>query len=283
MPLYREEQAASWHSLGYVRQAAGRQEDAEKAYDRALAVEEKLVADYPTVPDYQYDLAASYTNRGVLLQTDNRLAEAEKQYAKALPLLEKLAADHPDAPPYRRQLADALLNRGALYQTTNRPWRGGQETLNRSLDPRRRLAGGERKAPGYRQDLASALLNLGTLRQMNGKSAGSGGSLPRGRRPVLELAGQIPPSPITVVLEADALNDRGNLRGAVNRPAEAGGRPGARRRPAEGCRRRNSRPSPSTARNWRAAWTSMGIFLASAGRGRRRRRPGARRSPFRNN
>jgi tetratricopeptide (TPR) repeat protein len=61
---------------------------------QALAITEKLVADFPTVPAYRTDLAGSCVNFGRLLRAQGRAQDALEWYAKAMPLLEaNLAQD----------------------------------------------------------------------------------------------------------------------------------------------------------------------------------------------
>ena len=61
MPVYRGDLALSENGLGAVLFNVNPAE-AVKAFRRAIALQEKLVADSPSVVDYQSDLAASHGN-----------------------------------------------------------------------------------------------------------------------------------------------------------------------------------------------------------------------------
>ena len=74
---YRFELAKSFNSLSLVLQSAGELRDAEEALGQAQGLYEKLVAEFPTVPEYRQELARSLNNRGpLLLDTDRRAANA---------------------------------------------------------------------------------------------------------------------------------------------------------------------------------------------------------------
>ncbi len=64
MPRYRQELAASHNNLGALFQEQGRGEEAEAAHRQALAIQEKLVADFPAVPAYSVALGGSFCNFG---------------------------------------------------------------------------------------------------------------------------------------------------------------------------------------------------------------------------
>jgi tetratricopeptide (TPR) repeat protein len=220
VPAYRQQEAASHHSLGLVRQAAGRQADAEHSYARALAIRQKLADDYATVPEYRFDLAATYNNRGILLLNAHRLADAEKAYDQALPPLEKLAAEHRDEARYQQELASVLQNQGVLFQLTNRSEQA-EKNIGRAFDLRRQLAADHPRAPGYLQDMASAEATLGTLWQLNGRLPEAEKCYGEAADQLTRLAEKYPAVPDYRHLLANVSNNLGNLLRATKRPAEA--------------------------------------------------------------
>src|SRR5262249_34705874 len=84
--------------------------EAEKAYQQAIAVREKLAEDFSKVPDQRRELAGDYNELGNLLETTGHDAEAEKVYSRTLTLREKLKDDFPGEARDRRDLAWFLAN-----------------------------------------------------------------------------------------------------------------------------------------------------------------------------
>ena len=96
-----------------------------------LAIQEKLAADFPAVPDYRQELAGSHNNLGSLLADLGKRAEAEEQYRQALAIQEKLAADFPAVPDYRQDWPAATTTWGFCWPV----W--GNERRRRSSTARR--------------------------------------------------------------------------------------------------------------------------------------------------
>ena len=78
MPQYQSDLAVSHANLGEVLKKTGHHAEAEQAYRQAIALQEKLVAESPSVPQYRSDLASNYANLGNLLRDLGRRAEAEQ-------------------------------------------------------------------------------------------------------------------------------------------------------------------------------------------------------------
>jgi len=126
------------------------------AYDQALALQSKLVADFPAEPGYRAELATTYHSRGTLVAASGALERAEDTYRQALALREKLAADRPDQPGYQLDLAISANALGSLLRETGR------------MDEAMALHNGARarsqalpRQPIYRQELAHAHHLLG--------------------------------------------------------------------------------------------------------------------------
>jgi tetratricopeptide (TPR) repeat protein len=101
--------------------ALGKRAEAEEQYGKALAIQEKLAADFPTVPAYRRHLADSHSNLGNLLKGLGKRPEAEEQNRKALAIFEKLAADFPTVPTYRVNLGASYCNLGILVWDSGKP------------------------------------------------------------------------------------------------------------------------------------------------------------------
>ncbi len=76
----------------------GRHQEAQEQYDKALALREKLAADFPNQTRHFDQLATSYNNYGNLLDKLGRSEEAIKRYRNALVIKQKLVADYPGVP-----------------------------------------------------------------------------------------------------------------------------------------------------------------------------------------
>jgi tetratricopeptide (TPR) repeat protein len=99
---------------------AGKAVEAQAAYRKAVAVQEKLARNFPGVAEYRFDLASSHVSLGgVLLQT-GRLKEAEAGTRRAVALLERLVAEFPTLGPYRQELARAYEHLGQVLRATGR-------------------------------------------------------------------------------------------------------------------------------------------------------------------
>lgn len=94
--------------------------DAEQSLRTALAMQEKLAADFPLVADYRYDLFRSLRELGNRLKFANRLDDAEKSYRDAVAVGEKLAAQAPLMHYYRGGLAAVCKELADLLQQTGR-------------------------------------------------------------------------------------------------------------------------------------------------------------------
>jgi tetratricopeptide (TPR) repeat protein len=105
----------------------GRQPEANPAIRRAIALEEKLVADSPSVPGYRYTLALSQANLAGVLRTTGYHAEAQHAYHRAISLVEKLAMESPSVPLYRSTLANLHSDLGLLLSQTGHPGEAEQE------------------------------------------------------------------------------------------------------------------------------------------------------------
>ena len=80
-----------------ARQAAfaGKRIEQVKWRDQALALREKLVASYPSVPRYRGELADSLVSKAAALAGEGKTKEAEALCRRALESMQKLAADIP--------------------------------------------------------------------------------------------------------------------------------------------------------------------------------------------
>jgi tetratricopeptide (TPR) repeat protein len=114
VPDYLRELAESHHNLGSLLAEFRKGPEAEQQYRKALAMEEKLVAQFPAVPQYRVDLAGSHNRLGMLLTGLGKRPEAEQECRKALAIRERLVAEFPTVPQYRVDLGGSYCNLGFL-------------------------------------------------------------------------------------------------------------------------------------------------------------------------
>jgi tetratricopeptide (TPR) repeat protein len=103
--------------LAFLFEATGQLPEAEKAYRQAVAVWEKLLAEFPAERDYLLQGIKTREALVKLLRETNRAQEAEEVYRQVIVRFEKLAADTPDQKHYREQVAYANWHLAGLLVT----------------------------------------------------------------------------------------------------------------------------------------------------------------------
>ena len=131
--------------------------DAERAYQSALELQEKLHREFPRNAAYQQELARTHNNRGILFSGTQRLGQAKAEYAEALRLLEPLASF--DA--YRQDLARTYINL-ANADLAGDPGRAG-ESYRKAVGIYEALVRGHPENRDYKLELARFSGNLAML------------------------------------------------------------------------------------------------------------------------
>jgi tetratricopeptide (TPR) repeat protein len=181
---------------------------AESEFRSALAINQKLSDDHPTVPSFRSDLALSLHNLGLLLARSGRRAEAMGLHREELAILEKLTEQNPDVPHYRGELANAEVDAAAALLISGRS--GESRALcERAVTLYEDLI---RVNPQFRQGLAEALMRFGQVRRAEGDPAGAAADW---RRAVALLEGIPSPSRDTRMLAAGS---RAGLAGVAEVP-----------------------------------------------------------------
>jgi tetratricopeptide (TPR) repeat protein len=140
----------------------GKRREAEQQYRQALALLERLVADFPAVPGHRQELARSHSILARLLAELGRQREAERQYRQALALRERLVADSPAVPEYRARLEGSHNDLGILLAGLGRLPEAEQH-YRQALALEERLATDFPAVPQYQVDLGGSFCNLGNL------------------------------------------------------------------------------------------------------------------------
>lgn len=95
-------------------------QEAERSYQAALNIKQRLVAAHPKVIEYQEQLANTHQNLGKMYYVTGRMKDAERSFQAALDLRQKLAATHPDIVRFLTNLVRAYNALGGVYHETGR-------------------------------------------------------------------------------------------------------------------------------------------------------------------
>jgi tetratricopeptide (TPR) repeat protein len=160
-PSLRLDKARAYDRVAHIQYDLGHEGEAERPAREALALLERLAADFPDVPDYRREVASGDHNLGLVLAATGRLGEAEQAYRQALLLQGRLADEFPTVPRYRHDLANSCNSLGNLLKAGR--FNEGEKALRQAVALRKELAAASPTVVGYRQELADASNNLATL------------------------------------------------------------------------------------------------------------------------
>jgi tetratricopeptide (TPR) repeat protein len=111
VPSYRVELARSHSNLGVFLHEPD-PTAAVSHFRAAMAIQERLVADFPDVPSHAQDLASSHNGFGNLLLDAGKLDAAEAELLAAVRMREELANAYPQVLPYPVELGGSYCNLG---------------------------------------------------------------------------------------------------------------------------------------------------------------------------
>jgi len=119
VPQFRLELARSWGNLGVVLHATTRPKDAEEAYEKSIAVYERLVVNSNS-PQYAIELAGTYVNLARLIGDDGRLEESLPMLGKSIEILESFSRKEPNLVKARESLSIAYWIRATTLSGLKR-------------------------------------------------------------------------------------------------------------------------------------------------------------------
>jgi tetratricopeptide (TPR) repeat protein len=93
----------------------GKRPEAEEQYRRALFLQEKLAADFPTVPQYQMELAGAYGNFGRLIRGGGQPGKSLEWFAKAIRVLSAVYDQDRRVVIAKQLLRNSHWNRAEAY------------------------------------------------------------------------------------------------------------------------------------------------------------------------
>jgi tetratricopeptide (TPR) repeat protein len=139
--LHRQDLARSHNNLGYLLANLAREleaEDlshsnlglllaglrkcpaAEEQYSKALAIKEKLAAEFPTVPQYRVDMGGTYCIFGDLFRNSGEPGKSLEWYEKAIRTLTVVYNQDPQLVPAKQFLRQSHWNRAIAYHHLRR-------------------------------------------------------------------------------------------------------------------------------------------------------------------
>jgi eukaryotic-like serine/threonine-protein kinase len=162
-PEVQFEVSQAYGRVGRVYQESGWNDEAERSFLEALAIQQQLVETSPGFAAFRRELARTDYDLGSLWDARGRKAEAEAQLQHALALLAKLAADDPSEPAYPQLEAAMHEMLGISRAKARKPGEAATE-FRKSVDIFDALAARFSDVKDYAQRAAIARSNLaGTL------------------------------------------------------------------------------------------------------------------------
>ncbi len=212
---YRSELGNTYNWLGEVlRRQRGREPDAERAYNQALAVQQPLAGADTTLAQYREELARTFYNRGILLS--GRAADAERaaaDFRQAISILEPLATHNTQA---AQELARVYNNLGSLLSADSSRSGDVRALWERAIAIDERLLASDRDDREVAFELATFTGNLAALLNEQGQQADADRRSAQALRLLDDLSRTAPSLEI-------ARADAHTLRGAVLAVSDAPG------------------------------------------------------------
>jgi tetratricopeptide (TPR) repeat protein len=107
--------------LGNLLKPTRRKAEGEVFYKQAVALQEQLADQYPTVTAYRRELARTYQNLAQLLWESGKRQAAYETFQKGVDRLQRLALDFPAVPEYRHELATSYSTWGEVLRVSGSP------------------------------------------------------------------------------------------------------------------------------------------------------------------
>jgi tetratricopeptide (TPR) repeat protein len=158
--------ASACQRMGSLHDTLGRHKEAEEALDKAVAMLELLVEEFPAQAEYRQELLRTYWDLAASLAGTGRAKDGEAVTRKAIQIGEQLVAELPDDPVNQDLLAGHYNILGGclsgLVGGGARP-REAEQAFRQALRLREKLAAASPDKPDYRHTLGVTLGNLALL------------------------------------------------------------------------------------------------------------------------
>lgn len=161
-PSLQLEAAKAYRRIRDIQQRLGHAEKAEAVDQRAIAILEKLAAEFPSEPSYRYELAKTYVMTTTRSTEPGFLEETERRLRRAVEIQEDLAAGSAVLSKYTVFLARAHGKLGSVLQQMGQT-HGAETAYRKAVTYLKSLAGQFPVAPLYVFHLATARHDLADL------------------------------------------------------------------------------------------------------------------------
>jgi tetratricopeptide (TPR) repeat protein len=154
--------AEGMHRVAKLRANLGQRDEAVLGYREGIALRQKLVDDYPGVPQHRQDLALTYAQLGDVFRYLGKQQDRETAVRQALALREELAAEFPDEPEYHFDEADSHYDLGGLLRDQGK-YAEAESSYRRALVLYNQLVTASPAVAKYRRNMALSHRMLGNL------------------------------------------------------------------------------------------------------------------------
>lgn len=161
----RDRLAGAHHNLALLLTKTGRLSEAEAAVRMALAIFERLAADYPETALYRWSVANSLICLAANLEVPEQQAET---YQKAVAIAEQLVAQLPDTPRYRQELSRYQVELGRVLSRLDR-LNEAEDAHKKGLVIAEQLVSEFPDKPLYRSQLGGCQMSLGNVLRSSGR------------------------------------------------------------------------------------------------------------------
>jgi len=209
-PAVRQRTAEAYHQVGVIQSELGQSAEAEASARQAVAIAEKLAADFPTIAAYRHDLATYHTAMSDLFRNQQRQAEAEAAVRQALRLRQELIGSQPAYLPNRNRLAVTYQALGTVLWDQQK-WAEAEDAFRQAVVVDERLLDEGKDPLGSRLQLANSCNKLGMMLGSRGRLDEADGYIRRAASLFQQEAEAFPDAPHVRHLWAEALYNRGGV------------------------------------------------------------------------
>jgi serine/threonine protein kinase/Tfp pilus assembly protein PilF len=224
-PQVRLKTAEAYRRIGGIRVDLGEAEQAEAAYQHALAISSKLATEFPDDRGYRQNLAQSYSSLSDLygsILVAGRTPELEQAYAEALRIQEQLVREFPANLDYQHDLGWTYFRLGymRLFGRAGPPSEA-EEPVRLALEIHEKLVAARPSVFLYRKELGMSLGVFGNLLRETGRLQDAEAAMHRELEVRQQLVDDFPAEPYARISLGDAHRDIAFLWSCTGRLQEA--------------------------------------------------------------
>lgn len=148
--------------LGKLTSQIGDKQNAIQSINEAIAIQQKLARENPSVKEYQMDVAANQSNLAILLAETGKPKEAIELFRSSKAMIEDLIRAYPDSTALQSDLASNFSNTAKLLAEMN-DFPKSLSAHDEAIAIRERLVKENLSNDEYLSNLADSYNNLGAL------------------------------------------------------------------------------------------------------------------------